>query len=95
MAESETHLGPYAYLEEALRTFGPAMADSLVVRKGLTSAVVFDSFWADKERCQPGETPLDCEYRLKQPSVAFIHAVPYLPKCVYTLPFSMHGVGVA
>jgi hypothetical protein len=72
MSAEEIHLGPYAYLEEALSMFGPAMADSVVVRKGLTSAVVFDPFWADKERCQPGETPLDCEYRLRQPSVAFI-----------------------
>jgi hypothetical protein len=72
MSESETRLGPYAYLEEALSVFGPAMTESVVVRKGLTSAVVFDPFWADKERCQPAETPLDCEYRLKRPSVAFI-----------------------
>ena len=72
MSGIETQLGPYAYLQAAVSTFGPGMADSVVVRKGLTSSVVFDPFWADKERCNPGETPLDCEYRLKQPSVAFI-----------------------
>ena len=72
MSDTSTRLGPYAYLQPAVSAFGPGMTDSVVVRKGLTSSVVFDPFWADKERCNPGEAPLECEYRLKQPSVAFI-----------------------
>jgi hypothetical protein len=72
MSALDVDLGPYAYLQGALDIFGPGMAESVTARKGLTSAVVFDPFWADKERCQPAEKPLDCEYRLKRPSVAFI-----------------------
>lgn len=72
MAAADVELGPYAYLQRALAIFGPGMSESAAARKGLTSAVVFDPFWADKARCQPGEAPLDCEYRLKRPSVAFI-----------------------
>ena len=72
MSASGVELGPYTYLQPALELFGPGMSDSVAVRKGLTSGLVFDPFWADKTRCQPNEEPLSCEYRLKRPSVAFV-----------------------
>jgi hypothetical protein len=66
-------LGPYDFLEETLRFFGPGMiTNSVASRIGMTTYVVFDPLWADKERCNPGETPLTCEYRRAQPSIAMI-----------------------
>ncbi len=66
-------LGPYDYLTEALAFFGPSTAlTSAASRVGLSSLVVFDAMWATDERCAPGESPLACEFRVKQPAVALI-----------------------
>lgn len=72
MAWRRVNLGPYAYMEPTLELFGPGMSESVAARQGLTSATAFDAFWADKSLCQPNESPLACEYRIKRPSVAFI-----------------------
>lgn len=73
MSEPEYDLGPYDYLADTIAYFGPSTAvESAAARIGLGSYVVFDPMWADKERCGAGESPLICEYRLKQPSVALI-----------------------
>lgn len=73
MSQPDYQLGPYDYLKETIDYFGLSLAtDSVAARGGMTTYVVFDPLWADKTQCQPNETPLDCEYRLKQPSIAFI-----------------------
>jgi hypothetical protein len=73
MSDPRYELGPYDYLEDALRYFGPSTAGgSAAARMALATYIIFDPMWADKTLCQPGEPPLDCEYRRKQPSVAFI-----------------------
>lgn len=64
-------LGPYDYLEDTIAYFD-APETSVAARIGMTSLVVFDPMWANAERCEAGETPLACEYRLSQPSVSFI-----------------------
>lgn len=43
------------------------------VRNGLSVASVFSPLWAPKDVCQPGETPLECEFRLHRPSIVFIN----------------------
>ncbi|MBZ0303902.1 MAG: SGNH/GDSL hydrolase family protein, partial [Anaerolineae bacterium] len=73
MSRGDEDLGPYDFLEDTIHYFGPSAASgSVASRIGMTTYVVFDPLWADKERCEPGETPLACEYRLKQPSIAMI-----------------------
>jgi len=73
-SDERTILGSYEYLEETLHFYRDSTAEvSVATDIGLTSYVVFDPMWADDERCHMNETPLACEYRLKRPSVAFIH----------------------
>jgi lysophospholipase L1-like esterase len=45
---------------------------SLAAYNGLTTAGILDPNNAWTQVCQPGETPLECEYRLVKPSVALI-----------------------
>lgn len=72
-AQDDYDLGPYDYLEDSLLYYGASAAEpSVASRIGLSTYVVFDPLWADKDLCNPNETPLDCEYRLKQPAIAFI-----------------------
>lgn len=73
MSQTDYALGPYDHLEDTIRFFGPSTAEgSIAARKGLSTLGLFDPLWADKSVCNPGESPLDCEYRLKKPAVALI-----------------------
>jgi len=72
-AQEDYDLGPYDYLEDTLNYYAESAGKpSVAARIGLSTYVVFDPQWADKDLCQPNESPLECEYRIKQPSVAFI-----------------------
>lgn len=72
-AQEDYDLGPYDYLEDTLNYYAESAGEpSVAARIGLSTYVVFDPLWADKDLCQPNESPLECEYRIKQPSVAFI-----------------------
>lgn len=72
MARDDNILGPYAYLSETVEFFGTGVSESLAARLAMSSFIVLDPFWADSDLCQPNESPLACEYRVRQPSVAFI-----------------------
>lgn len=72
MSRNDSVLGAYDYLSDTLAYFGPYVTDSVAARIGLSTYVIFDPTWANKTVCQPAETPLDCEYRLKKPSIALI-----------------------
>ncbi len=66
-------LGAYDYLATTIDYFAAStQVDSVAARVGMTTFTVLDPMWADKQVCERGETPLDCEYRRKRPSVAFI-----------------------
>lgn len=72
-AQEDYDLGPYDYLEDTLNYYGESISGTTVAsRIGLSTYVVFDPQWADKDLCLPNESPLDCEYRIKQPAVSFI-----------------------
>ena len=72
-AQDDYDLGPYDYLEDTLLYYGKSVSGTSVAsRIGLSTYVVFDPQWADKDLCLPNESPLDCEYRIKQPAVSFI-----------------------
>ncbi len=73
MNNVKRQLGPYDYLTDTVVYYGASMTvDSVAARIGMSTYGIVDPFWADKDKCVPAETPLDCEYRLKKPSVAFI-----------------------
>ena len=73
MAADERTLGPFDYLAPTIDYYSPAADEtSIAAQVGLSSIVVTDPFWADPDTCQPNEAPLACEYRVKNPSIAFI-----------------------
>ncbi|MBI5668211.1 MAG: hypothetical protein HZC41_09410 [Chloroflexi bacterium] len=72
MSRNDNDLGPYDYLADALTYFGPSAAPSAAASIGLNVFSVFDPGWKRKAQCRANESPLACEYRQKQPGVAFI-----------------------
>ena len=51
---------------------GSFVRSGMAVRGGFTAASLLTSLQADPHYCLSGETPLTCEFRLQNPSVAFI-----------------------
>lgn len=45
---------------------------SLAAKSGFNAASVLSPFWADPQQCEKMETPLDCEIRIMNPSIALI-----------------------
>lgn len=45
---------------------------SMAAKPGFTAASLLSPIWADREVCQKGESPLECEYRQHRPIMAFI-----------------------
>jgi hypothetical protein len=73
MSRNNNVLGPYDYLGETVLYFGASTSvDSVAAQLGMTTYTVFDPTWAPNDICQPRETPLDCEYRRKRPSISLI-----------------------
>ncbi len=66
-------LGSYSDLQATIDWFPGSFArESLSVKGGLNAAAMLSPFRADPKQCQAGETPLACEYRLHNPSIAII-----------------------
>ena len=62
-----------AHLEELIEWFeGSYSRESEAVRRGFNAASVVSPLWANPVSCEAGETPLDCELRLHQPSIALV-----------------------
>ncbi len=67
------NLGQFAYLQGVIDHFAASLAlDSLAAYDGLVTSAVLDPAFANPVACQPGESPLRCEYRVRRPSVAVI-----------------------
>lgn len=63
----------YEYLQETIDHFsGNWYRKSEAVRTGFNVASVLAPLHADPENCQPGETPLVCEFRIWNPAFAII-----------------------
>lgn len=45
---------------------------SLAARPGFSASSLLAPIWADQQQCEKDETPLDCEYRINRPLVAFV-----------------------
>jgi hypothetical protein len=72
MSHEGYDLGPYDYLEPTFLYFRDSLSESTAARIGMSSLVVFDPMWADAELCEGSESPLECEYRRKRPSLVMI-----------------------
>ena len=74
------NLADYGYLQSVIDYFSQTGArdhfsfanSSLAARGGFTTSLVLNPEFAVPGVCQPGETPLVCEYRVVHPSVALI-----------------------
>lgn len=74
MSNNERKLGPYGYLGHTVDYYGASIAtESVAARIGMSTYGIVDPFWADKDKCQGAETPLDCEYRLKKTECGIYH----------------------
>ncbi|MFO3797769.1 MAG: hypothetical protein ACK8QZ_10905, partial [Anaerolineales bacterium] len=63
----------YAYLQPTIDHFsGSWSRSSLAVKGGFNVAAVLAPFRADPSYCRPDESPLDCELRVYNPSIAII-----------------------
>ena len=67
------NLGEFSYLQETIDYFpGSYERQGRAAKLGLSATAVNSVLWNDWKDCTTMETPLDCEYRLNQPSFAII-----------------------
>jgi hypothetical protein len=63
----------YTYLQPTIDYYqGSYSRVSLAVKGGFNAAAVISPLRADKNSCNPNESPLDCELRTWKPSVVFV-----------------------
>ncbi|MEW6567895.1 MAG: SGNH/GDSL hydrolase family protein [Chloroflexota bacterium] len=66
-------LGDFDYLEAVIQQFtGSFLRTSLAAGRGWNASTVLTPLWADPSQCVSAESPLDCELRQHQPSLAFV-----------------------
>lgn len=66
-------LGEYEYLTDVIDYYaGSFERSSLSANPGFNTSAVLSPFWSDRTQCNSDEGPLQCEYRLQNPSVALI-----------------------
>ncbi len=67
------NLGAYQDMLGVIQQFnGSFDRTSLAGRAGFNASSVFATIWSDRSQCHANESPLACEYRVNQPSMAFI-----------------------
>jgi hypothetical protein len=63
----------FDHMQSTVDQFRPVWnRQPVTVEGGFVPASVFSSYFADPERCGAHETPLDCEFRINNPSILFI-----------------------
>jgi hypothetical protein len=66
-------LGDHHYLSTVIQQFqGSFSRRSLGAKSGFNVSSILSPIWADRSQCEANESPLACEYRVNQPSIAFI-----------------------
>jgi hypothetical protein len=66
-------LGEYDYLQATIDQYsGSFSRERVAANGGFSVATVLSPLWGDPELCEPSESPLECEFRLSNPSVVFI-----------------------
>jgi hypothetical protein len=69
----EFALGEFDELQPTIDQFAGSWGRrGVAVDNGFNVASVLSEMWADPEKCQSGETPLECEYRIHRPSIVII-----------------------
>jgi hypothetical protein len=64
----------YQYLQETIDYYkGSFSRKSLAVRDGMSAPTALSALWADQTACQPDESPVACELRVRKPSIMFIN----------------------
>lgn len=84
-------LGGYGYLQDTINFFQGSGSfcgvGHLTAQTGFSTAHLLDPLWSDPAQCQANESPLQCEYRLRKPSIAVIYIgladMATLPSSVY------------
>jgi hypothetical protein len=62
------------YLEQSIHHFsGSFSRQSISVDNGFSVASVMSPMWTNLELCNSSETPLECEFRLQNPTVVFVN----------------------
>ncbi len=80
----------YSYLQPTIDYFQGSFArESLAAKSGFSAASLLDPTWADPAFCQAGETPLDCELRVNNPSLALVMLGTHVPGSAAALDASM------
>lgn len=66
-------LADFAYLQPAIDFYSGSFGrQGAAVRRGLHTWSVFDPMWASNPACMSGETMLECEFRIWNPSLLFV-----------------------
>lgn len=66
--------GTDSRLEPMIEEYRESFArEGAAVRGGFTAAAVLSPVRSDPDLCMPGENPLECEWRIHNPSIAFIN----------------------
>ncbi len=66
------NLGAYSDLQSVIEDFAGSFGrTSLAAGRGFNTTIILDPAYADKQQCDAGESPLDCELRRQRPSFAF------------------------
>ena len=66
-------LGSYQHLDEVIGYYQKSHERySMAVSPGFNTSSIFSPLWADPAQCEQNESPLQCEFRLHNPSVALI-----------------------
>jgi uncharacterized protein YraI len=74
--DGEYDLAAYAYLDEVLRYFsGSFNYVGQAMLEGMPIEAMLDPLWANPNYCHEGEIPLECDYRIWKPGIAFIKLV--------------------
>jgi hypothetical protein len=91
-------LGEYTGLEPVIAHFqGSYGRTSLAAKAGFSASSLLTSLWANKKQCVANEIPLECEYRVHNPSFALItlgtndvwHAKSFVPQMRKIIEFSI------
>ena len=70
---AEYALGDFDSLQSTIDQFEESWArTSASVDNGFNVASVLSPLWSDPDVCEPGENPLECEYRLNKPSIVIV-----------------------
>jgi hypothetical protein len=70
---NQYNLGEYTYLQGVVDRFSDSFAyQTFAAYNGMHVAAVLDPVWASPSVCQQSESPLLCEFRVHNPSVALI-----------------------